>query len=228
MERKTIFLIIFVGFISAGAVLTATKVPELDIKSDESTDKDTDHETIQSPNFEEATFAGGCFWCIEAVFEDREGVQAAVSGYAGGKESTASYQQVSTGRTEHREAVRVLYNSSKISYNRLLDIYWKSIDPTDPGGQFADRGPEYTTAIYTHDQRQRKLAEESKENLSQSEKFEEPIATEVENYTTFFRAEERHQNYSQKNTLQYRAYERASGRKGFIEKVWEDSPFSSK
>lgn len=153
-----------------------------------------------------------------------KGVEAAISGYAGGKESVATYDQVKTGETNHREAVRVRYYPTIVSYEELLQIYWKSIDPTDPGGQFSDRGPQYTTAIYPHNENQYRLAKESKENLSQSGKFDEPIVTKIENYTTFFRAEEYHQNYSKKNTAQYKAYERASGRKGYVEKVWEDTP----
>ena len=170
-----------------------------------------------------ATLAGGCFWCIEAAYMNVAGVDRAVSGYAGGVKETATYQQVLTGETEHREAVRVQYYPSVISYSEILDIYWRSIDPTDPGGQFADRGSQYTTAIYPHNDRQYRLAVKSRKNLGTSGKFEEPIVTEIQNYTTFFKAEERHQNYSKKNTARYRSYERASGRKGFIEKIWGSS-----
>jgi len=155
---------------------------------------------------------------------DVKGVEAAISGYAGGKKQTATYDQVTTGTTDHREAVRVQYYPSIITYEELLDIYWRSIDPTDPNGQFSDRGPHYTTAIYPYNQKQYELAVQSKQNLSESGKFQEPIVTEIENYTTFFRAEDYHQNYSKKNTVQYKAYERASGRKGFVERVWKDSP----
>lgn len=173
-----------------------------------------------------ATFAGGCFWCIEGAYMGTEGVEAAISGYAGGNKSTATYGQVTTGTTDHREAVRVKYYPSVISYEELLDMYWRSIDPTDAGGQFSDRGPHYTTAIYAHDLDQYWLAKQSRENLSKSGKFDEPIVTEVKNFTTFFRAEDRHQNYSRENPVRYRTYERASGRKGFVEKLWNESPLS--
>lgn len=173
-----------------------------------------------------ATFAGGCFWCIEGVYEGVEGVEKAVSGYAGGKESTATYNQVTSGETDHREAVRLEYYPSIISYRELLEMYWRSIDPTDPKGQFSDRGPQYTTAIYAHTERQYRLAKQSKQNLSESGKFDEPIVTKIKNFTTFFRAENYHQNYSRRNTVRYKAYEKASGRKGFVEKVWEESPIS--
>jgi peptide methionine sulfoxide reductase msrA/msrB len=181
---------------------------------------------VQNKTPKNATFAGGCFWCIEGVYMDVKGVKSAVSGYAGGKKQTATYSQVTTGNTDHREAVRVRYYPSIISYKELLDMYWRSIDPTDPGGQFSDRGPQYTTAIYTHTPKQYKLAKKTKENLSKSGKFKEPIVTKIKNYTTFFKAEERHQNYSKRKTLQYKAYEKASGRKGFIEKIWDKNPFN--
>jgi peptide methionine sulfoxide reductase msrA/msrB len=175
---------------------------------------------ITNETVRKATFAGGCFWCIEAVYDNMKGVKRAVSGYAGGKESTATYKQVSTGRTDHREAVRVTYYPAVVSYSDLLDAYWRSIDPTDPGGQFTDRGPQYTTAIYAHSQRQYRLAKQSKKELNQSDKFDEPIVTEIENATTFFRAEDRHQNYSQRNTAQYKLYEKGSGRSGYVEETW--------
>ena len=171
-------------------------------------------------NLTNATFAGGCFWCIEGAYMGVEGVESAVSGYAGGSEATASYDTVNTGETDHREAVRIKYYPSIVSYEELLNVFWRSIDPTDPGGQFSDRGPQYTTAIYPHNEEQYSLALQSKENLSDSGKFDEPIVTDIENYTTFFRAEDYHQNYSRKSTAQYKAYERASGRTGFIDRVW--------
>jgi methionine-S-sulfoxide reductase len=169
----------------------------------------------------QATFAGGCFWCIEAAFEGEKGVKKAVSGYAGGSAATATYQQVLTGETDHREAVRIWYYPSVVSYDELLDIFWQSIDPTDAGGQFTDRGPQYTTAIYAHTPRQYRLAKQSKQELAESGKFDDPIATAVLNVTTFFTAEDKHQNYSRRNTVRYEAYEAASGRKGFVERVWK-------
>lgn len=170
---------------------------------------------------EEATFAGGCFWCIEEVYQGEKGVASAFSGFTDGKASTATYRQVASGDTEHREAVKIEYYPSLISYRELLDMYWRSIDPTDPGGQFADRGFQYTTAIYAHTERQYRLAKQSKENLSESGKFEEPIVTEIKNFTEFYRASDRHQNYSMRNTVQYKTYKRASGRTGFIDRVWK-------
>jgi methionine-S-sulfoxide reductase len=170
---------------------------------------------------EEATFAGGCFWCIEEVYQGKKGIASAVSGFTDGKASTAEYRLVASGQTQHREAVQIEYYPSLINYTEMLDIYWTSIDPTDPGGQFSDRGFQYTTAIYAHTERQYRLARQSKENLNETQKFEEPIVTEVKNFTEFYRAADKHQNYSMKNTYQYQAYKRASGRTGYIERVWK-------
>ena len=170
---------------------------------------------------EEATFAGGCFWCIEEVYQGEEGVASAVSGFTDGKASNANYRQVASGNTEHREAVKLEYYPSLINYTELLDMYWRSIDPTDAGGQFADRGFQYTTAIYAHTDRQYRLARQSKKELNESGKFEEPIVTRVKNASEFYRAPDRHQNYSRKNSVSYQTYKRASGRSGFIEKVWK-------
>lgn len=182
-------------------------------------------EKVEDREPEKATFAGGCFWCTEAVFEDVDGVSAAISGYAEGKESTATYEQVNTGNTDHREAVRIRYYPSVVSYEELLDKYWRSIDPTDDGGQFVDRGYQYTTAIYAHDREQYRKALESKRNLSNSGKFDEPIVTEVKNFTTFFRAEDYHQNYSERRTASYKVYKKSSGREGYLDQFWDKNPF---
>lgn len=234
METKIILLtaVVFAAayFLHSGALDLGKIVSadDPDGTTDEASDVGSDQwrESIETESTESATFAGGCFWCIEGAFENVEGVKAAISGYAGGKESTATYGQVTTGRTDHREAVRIEYHPSNISYSELLDLYWKSIDPTDAGGQFTDRGPHYTTAIYPHDEEQYRLAKQSKRNLSGSGKFEEPIVTKIQNFTTFFRAEDKHQNYSRENSVRYESYERLSGRKGFVEKVWDNSPLS--
>lgn len=176
--------------------------------------------------YENATLAGGCFWCIEAQYLGVEGVEEAVSGYAGGEESTATYDQVSTGQTDHREAVQVVFNPDMITYEEILEKFWTSIDPTDEGGQFADRGFQYTTAIYYHDEEQRRVAQRMKEELENSSKFDEPIVTSIEPFTTFFPAEDKHQNYSEKNKIQYKAYEKGSGRSSYVDETWsDDAPF---
>lgn len=183
-------------------------------------------ENVTNETTAKATFAGGCFWCIEGAYMGVEGVHRAISGYAGGARENATYRRVATGKTDHREAVRVIYYPSIVSYEDLLDIFWRSIDPTDPGGQFTDRGPQYTTAIYAHNQEQYQAALESKMELNASGRYEEPIVTEITNYTTFFRAEDRHQNYSIRNTARYKAYETASGRTDFLERIWDEVPLS--
>jgi len=173
-----------------------------------------------------ATFAGGCFWCIEAIYDEMDGVESAVSGYTGGKAETATYSQVARGSTDHREAVQVKFYPSIVSYEELLDAYWRSIDPTDAGGQFADRGYQYTTAIYVHNEDQREKAEKSRQNLSESDMFDEPIVTEINEFDEFYVAEDKHQNYSEKRTAHYKVYKKASGREGFLKKIWEKTPIS--
>lgn len=223
MRKLHIGVSLVILFIAGISAVQFMNLPNPDERSQAENNQSWEAE-VENSESEIATLAGGCFWCIEGAFMDVKGIDSAVSGYAGGAKTNATYNQVTTGKTNHREAVRLKYYPSVISYGEILDIYWRSIDPTDEGGQFSDRGPQYTTAIYVHNDKQRQLAEQSKKNLSESGKFDEPIVTEIENYTTFFRAEDHHQNYSKKNTYRYKAYEKASGRKGFVEKVWDESP----
>ena len=172
---------------------------------------------------ETATFAGGCFWCMEAGFEEVDGVVEAVSGYTGGTTENPTYEEVSTGKTGHYEAVRVYYDPEKMSYSELLGVFWRNVNPTDPGGQFADRGPQYKTAIFYHSEEQRRLAEESKKMLDESGRFTDPVATEILPVGFFYRAEEYHQDYYRKQASRYRIYEKLSGREGFIEENWKDT-----
>ncbi len=171
-----------------------------------------------------ATFAGGCFWCMEAAYETVPGVIEAVSGYAGGEVEDPSYKEVLTGTTGHVEAVQVTYDPSVISYEELLDIYWRQIDPTDAGGQFADRGSQYHTCIFYQNEGEKQAAETSKQQLADSGLFDKPIATEIRAFTNFFPAEEEHQDYAQKRTLRYEAYKKGSGRADYIKDTWEDVP----
>lgn len=167
-----------------------------------------------------ATFAGGCFWCMEPPFEKLDGVYSVVSGYTGGSEVDPSYQQVSAGRTGHTEAVEVRYDPGTVDYARLLHTYWRSMDPTDSGGQFADRGTQYRAAIFYHDESQRELAESSLAELAASGPFDAPIVTEIVPAGPFYPAEEYHQDYSKKNPTHYKAYRRGSGRTVFLERTW--------
>lgn len=180
----------------------------------------TNLEGVDSGQREVITLAGGCFWCTEAFFQEAPGVIDAVSGYAGGASETASYKEVSKGTTGHREAVQVTYDPLRISAKEILDIYWSHIDPTDTEGQFADKGFQYTTAIYYHTDEQRLVAEHSKQALSESGLFQKPIAPLILPYTTFFPAEEYHQDYYKKSADHYERYKQASGRAGFIKENW--------
>jgi peptide methionine sulfoxide reductase msrA/msrB len=167
-----------------------------------------------------ATFAGGCFWCTEADFEKLPGVLKVISGYTGGHKESPSYEEVSSGTTGHVEAIQVHYDSSKITYEELLDYFWKHIDPTDSDGQFVDRGLQYRSVIFYHDEEQKRLAEKSKVELSKSGKFNRPISTEILKFNKFYEAEGYHQDYYKKNSLRYKFYRYNSGRDQFLEKVW--------
>jgi peptide methionine sulfoxide reductase msrA/msrB len=167
-----------------------------------------------------ATFAGGCFWCMEHPFEELDGVSAVVSGYTGGREVDPSYEEVSSGGTGHAEAIQIHYDPARVTYDELLDVFWRQIDPTDPGGQFVDRGAQYRTAIFYHDEEQRRLAEASKAALARSGRFDRPIVTEIVPATAFYQAEEYHQDYSEKNPLRYKYYRYGSGRDQYLRKVW--------
>lgn len=172
---------------------------------------------------ETATFAGGCFWCIEADFEKVQGVIEVISGYTGGHKEDPTYEQVSAGETGHVEAVQVVYDPGKVSYERLLEIFWRHVDPTDPGGQFVDRGLQYKTAIFYHNEKQRRLAEESKEELGKCGRFRKPIVTEITKFRKFYKAENYHQDYYKNHPFRYKYYRFASGRDQFLEKVWGNS-----
>ena len=160
-----------------------------------------------------ATFAGGCFWCMEPPFEKKEGVLEALSGYTGGKTDNPTYEEVSSGITGHYEAIQVTYDPSKVSYECLLDTFWRNIDPTDGGGQFVDRGTQYRSAIFYHSEEQRRLAEESKKRLAASGRFQKSIATAILPFQRFYPAEDYHQDYYKKSTDRYQAYRIRSGRK---------------
>jgi len=169
-----------------------------------------------------ATFAGGCFWCVEAGFEKVPGVVDAISGYTGGTVKDPSYGAVSAGGTGHRESVEVHYDPSLVSYEGLLQAFWRMIDPTDPAGQFVDRGQQYTTAIFYHDEAQREAAEKSKAALEAGGRYTKPLVTAVLPATTFYRAEDYHQDYHDKNPLRYRFYRYGSGRDRYLEKTWSE------
>lgn len=167
-----------------------------------------------------ATFAGGCFWCVEAVFDPLPGVIETISGYTGGHTKNPSYQQVSFGRTGHAEAVQVLYDPAKISYEKLLDAFWHNIDPTVSDRQFCDVGNQYRAAIFYHDEVQRRLAEQSKAKLIQSKPFKEAVVTEIVAASEFYPAETYHQNYYEKNPVRYTYYRYTCGRDRRLRELW--------
>lgn len=168
-----------------------------------------------------AIFAGGCFWCTESAFKNIPGVIDVVSGYTGGAKQDPTYEEVGTGRTGHLEAVEVTYDPGKASYEKLLEVFWQDIDPTDAGGQFADRGSQYKTAIFYFDDEQKRAAEDSKDRLEKSGMFSKPIATKILPASTFYLAEEYHQDYSDKAPEHYKRYRIGSGREEFVQKTWK-------
>lgn len=169
-----------------------------------------------------ATFAGGCFWCSESDFEKTEGVIEVVSGYTDGQTDNPSYHEVSSGITGHREAVQVFYDPQKVTYTQLLDVFWRHANPTDADGQFGDRGEQYATGIYYHDQQQKEIAERSKKDLEDSGVFDQPIVTPIVAFDKFFLAEDYHQDYYKKNPKRYEYYRNGSGRNDYIDETWGD------
>ncbi|WP_305907573.1 peptide-methionine (S)-S-oxide reductase MsrA [Methylomarinum sp. Ch1-1] len=175
----------------------------------------------QSPA--KATFAGGCFWCMESAFDKLPGVLETLSGYTGGRNKDPSYEQVSGGWTGHYEALQITYDPEKISYRQLLQVFWHNIDPTDDEGQFCDKGPQYRSAIFYHHDEQKRLALESKNNLQNSQKFPEPIKTAIKAAGPFYLAEPYHQNYYRKNPLSYQFYRYTCGRDRRLNELWGES-----
>ena len=173
-----------------------------------------------SEGLEKATFAGGCFWCMEPPFDRLEGVISTTSGYTGGMEQNPTYKEVSAGRTGHTEAVQILYDPKKISYRKLLDVFWMQINPTTPDRQFVDVGSQYRPGIFYHDEEQRQLAEESKKEIASSGRFDGPIVVEITEAADFWPAEEYHQDYYMKNPKRYKFYRFGSGRDRYLEKIW--------
>ena len=176
--------------------------------------------TTQAASTRQATFAGGCFWCMEPPFEKTEGVLDVIAGYTGGKTKNPTYEAVCSGGTGHAEAVRVTYDPARVSYEALLEIFWRNIDPTDFDGQFADKGHQYRTAIFFHDAAQERLARASKERLEKSGKFKTPIATEIVPAGVFYPAEEYHQDYFKKQPVHYKRYRQGSGREDYLNRTW--------
>lgn len=181
-----------------------------------------------SNRYKVATFAGGCFWCTESDFEKVDGVVEAVSGYTGGHDPAPSYKSVSSGSTGHTEAVQLFYDPQKVTYRQLLQVFWRHINPTDPGGQFVDRGSQYRSEIFYHNESQKQQARKSKKALEESAVFEKSIVTQVTAFTQFYPAESYHQDYYKNNKVRYTYYRWGSGRDQFLGKVWKDGKMIEK
>lgn len=202
-----------IGFLSMSLLFSSSKA----------VDKEGAGSTMNdSRELKTATLAGGCFWCVEADFEKAGGVVKVISGYTGGSKENPTYEEVSAGGTGHVEAVQVLYDPKQITYKEILEVFWRHVDPTDPGGQFVDRGSQYRSAIFYHDEEQRRVAEESKKELEQTGPFKKPIVTDIMKFTTFYPAEDYHQDYYKNHSFRYKYYRQGSGRDQFLKEVWAD------
>jgi peptide-methionine (S)-S-oxide reductase len=171
-------------------------------------------------NLAKATLAGGCFWCMEPPYDKLPGVVSTTSGYVGGKTPNPTYEQVSAGGTGHAEAVQIVYDPNKITYEKLLDVFWRNIDPTDGSGQFCDKGNQYRSAIFYHNEEQKKIAEQSKAALEKSKPFNGQLVTQIVPATEFYPAEDYHQDYYQKNPIRYKFYRSRCGRDQRLEQLW--------
>ncbi|MGH7209472.1 MAG: peptide-methionine (S)-S-oxide reductase MsrA [Nitrospiraceae bacterium] len=207
MKRRTILNLFLCSMLLAAAAAAA---------------KDAGH-VASDRQLGKATFAGGCFWCMEEVFERVAGVVSATSGYTGGHQRNPTYEEVSAGGTGHAESVEVVYDPAKVTYSKLLEFYWRNIDPTDPQGQFCDKGTQYRSAIFYHDETQKRLAEESRKAVEKSKPFRGPLLTEIVPASQFYPAEEYHQNFSQKNPLRYKLYKYNCGRAQRLQQLWGSS-----
>jgi peptide-methionine (S)-S-oxide reductase len=174
----------------------------------------------QAPTIAKATFAGGCFWCVESDFDKVDGVISTTSGYSGGKTANPTYESVSSNTTGHYEVVEIAFDPKKVSYAALVEYFWRTVDPTDKNGQFCDKGSSYRTAIFAHDAEQLKVAKASLETLEKSKPFKAPIVTDIQAASAFTRAEEYHQDYYKKNPVRYKYYRTSCGRDGRLKELW--------
>jgi len=176
--------------------------------------------TIHSETIKLATFAGGCFWCMQPPYDNQDGVLSTEVGYMGGDIKNPTYDDVTSGKSGHAEVIHITYDEDIVSYNTLIDIFWQNIDPTTENQQFADMGPQYRTAIFFYDETQRTAAEHSKIRLAGKKKYNSKIVTTIEPASTFYPAEDYHQQYYKKHPLRYKLYKRGSGREAYIERMW--------
>jgi len=182
--------------------------------------KGAEKKTNSDQSLATATFAGGCFWCMEPPYDKLDGVISTTSGYTGGRKKNPTYEEVSGGTTGHAEAVQVTYDPTKVSYQKLLEVFWKNIDPFTPNAQFCDHGSQYRSAIFYHNEEQKRAAEASKQKLEKSGRFTQPIVTEIVPAGEFYPAEDYHQDYYQNNPVRYKYYRYRCGRDEALEKIW--------
>lgn len=202
----------FLGLLFTGGLLLFSAIATVD--GDVKREKVADESAT-------ATFAGGCFWCMEHPFDELDGVISTTAGYTGGHTTHPTYKEVSAGGTGHTEAVQVVYDPKKISFERLLEVFWRNIDPLDKTGQFCDKGSQYRSAIFYHTEHQKRLAEQSKKTLEDSKRFSEPIVTEIVSASVFYAAEDYHQDYYRKNPVRYKVYRYLCGRDQRLHELWD-------
>jgi peptide-methionine (S)-S-oxide reductase len=213
--RSSWILGVFLLFLLGGALfMSSLSSSDANSGPDQSTD-------IDPAVSDTATFAGGCFWCMEPPYDKIDGVASTTSGFAGGQEVDPSYREVAMGNTSHTETVQVIYDSTRVSYERLLRVYWHNVDPFDGGGQFCDRGSQYRPAIFAHTAQQRRLAQQSKKTVAAQ--FTRDIAVQIQPLDAFYSAEQYHQNYYKKNPGRYKNYRRGCGRDARLREIWGDA-----
>ncbi len=209
-RTRIIILCVVISLLGGYYVFSLTNAPV----------KKKDSVPVKKDDIRTAIFAGGCFWCMESPFEKLTGVIEVESGYTGGDFENPTYEDVCAGDTGHVEAVRITYDASRIGYDDLLEVFWRNVDPTDAGGQFVDRGDSYISVIFVESEEQRKAAEQSKQKLNDSKRFEKPIITPIRDAAIFYLAEDYHQDYYIKSPVKYKYYRYRSGRDQFIDKIW--------
>lgn len=213
MKKKIYTFITVVGFLGLSVATGLNAATKMENSGVESQKQSMAGEKV-------ATFAGGCFWCMEPPFEKLHGVKKVTSGYTGGTTKNPTYEEVSHGSTGHVEAVQIHFDSTQVSYEDLLEVFWRNVNPTDGGGQFVDRGDSYVTGVYFHDEEQKKQAQASKKSLDESKRYTGKIVTPIIAARKFYPAEDYHQDYYKKNPVRYKFYRYRSGRDQFIDKVW--------
>lgn len=214
-------------FFLSGGLVTRSQTnppPEINPSGIDSQPTPATQSETEDPGVAKATFAGGCFWCMEPPFDKLPGVISTTSGYTGGQKDNPTYEEVCSGATGHAEALQVLFDPRKISYEKLLEVFWHNIDPTTANRQFCDVGSQYRTAIFYHDPQQQELAEESKKRLEQTKSFPQPIVTQIVPATTFYPAEDYHQDFYRKNPDHYYRYRLGCGRDQRLEQLWGQDP----